>query len=463
MNIYCDFLKKYQRKTVQRTLRHFKGCSLLALDMGLGKSIIALSMIQELDKKALVICPASLKYNWLAEIEKFWPEKKPYICSGQKPPRTVFTKFDIFICNYEILQYWWKYFVSCGVKILVADESHFLKEKSAKRTKAALALSNTCEHRILLTGTPIENKPIELWSQLAVINKNYFPSWLLFAKRFNGAIKNNYGWQMTRATNTKELNKFLTEKCMIRLKKEDVLKELPPIVRQVVPVEIDNRTEYKKAEDDIISWIRQNNKNNLNLEKTRKAEAQVKLDKLKLISAKGKMKQVVDWVNENSPNFKIVLFCYHREILHELHARIKNHVFVPSEVKGIDRQNAVKKFQQDEDCRVFLTTIRVGNAGFTLTASNTTVFVQQDWNASKHRQAEARVHRIGQEADSVNAVYFVARDTVEEKIIRLIDTKDIDSTAVIDGKEVEENTLLTDILKSLKEKEVKNGRTTKCK
>lgn len=449
MNIFCENLKKYQRKTLQKTLRTFGGNSLLALDMGLGKSVIALSCIQELDKKALIVCPSSLKYNWVSEIEKFWPDLKPYVCCGRTPPKKPLSKVSVFICNYEILQFWKGFFIDCGIKVFVADESHFVKEKSAKRTKAALSISATCDHRILLTGTPIENRPVEIWSQLAIINPSFFPSWLLFAKRFNGAIRDNYGWRMTRATNTKELNEFLLKKCMIRLKKEDVLKELPPIVRQIIPVEIDNRKEYQKAEDDIIEWIRKNNTTNLDLERTRKAEAQVKIDKLKLIAAKGKMKSLVDWVNENSQNRKIVLFCYHREILSELHAKIKDHVYVPSEVTGVDRQNLVKKFQNDPSVRVFLTTIKVGGTGFTLTASDTTVFAQQDWTPSRHRQAESRVHRIGQNSDSVNAIYFFSRNTIEERIIRLIDTKDIDSTAVIDGREVEENTLLTDILHQL--------------
>lgn len=452
MNIFVDSLKKYQRTTVQKSLRRFDGKVLLALDMGLGKTVIALSCIQELEGRTLILCPASLKYNWANEIEKFWKEQTPYICQGQTPPRAKLDKVRIFICNYEILQYWRDWFAKSHIENLVADESHFLKEKSAKRTKAALYLSNQCKHRILLTGTPIENKPIEIWSQLALINRNFFPSWLLFAKRFNGAIRDNFGWRMTRATNTKELNRFLVDHCMIRIKKEEVLKELPPIVRQVIPIELDNRAEYRTAEDDIIAWIRKHNTTNLDLEKTRKAEAQVKLDKLKLIAAKGKIKQIVDWVNENSQNEKIVLFCYHREILNELHAKIKNHVFVPQEVSGIERQNAVTRFQKNEDIRVFLTTIRIGGTGFTLTASNTTVFVQLDWNPSKHAQAEARVHRIGQEADSVNAIYFIAKDTVEEKIMKLIDAKNIDSTAIIDGKEVDENTLLTDLLRTLSKK-----------
>lgn len=456
MSIYRDILKRHQRQTVQRTLRRFDGKALLALDMGLGKTVISLSIMQQLEAKTLIICPASLKYNWVAEFEKFLPDASPYICNGRTPPKSTLSKVDVFICNYEILQYWKGFFLECGLKLMVADESHYIKEKTAKRTKAAMLLANYIPYKVLLTGTPIENKPVELWSQLAIINKTFFPSWLLFAKKFNGAIRDNYGWRMTRATNTKELHDFLTQKCMIRMRKEDVL-DLPPIVRQVIPLQIKNRKEYEAAEDDIIAWLRRS-ASKLDLEKTRKAQAQVKLDKLKLIAAKGKLAEVIDWVNENSPNFKIVLFCYHREILFELHEKIRNHVFVPSEVRGVDRQNAVKKFQTDENCRVFLTTIRVGNAGFNLTASNTTVFVQEDWSASKHDQAEARVHRMGQEASSVNAIYFFAKDTIEERLIRLIDTKRVDCMAVIDGKEVEENSLLTDILKDLIKKERQNER-----
>lgn len=475
MNIYCDHLQKYQRKTVQRVIRHFDGSSLLALDMGLGKTVIGLSLIQELKEKTLIVCPASLKYNWVAEIEKFWPGKTPYICCGRKPPGSILSKVDIFICNYEILQYWKHFFIFCKVKMFIADESHFLKEKSAKRTKAAMVISNFVKYRVLLTGTPIENKPIEIWSQLAIINKSFFPSWLLFAKKFNGAVKNNFGWQMTRATNTKELNRFLTKKCMIRIRKEEVL-NLPPIIRQVVPVEIKNRAEYDKAEEDIIAWLRKHNTTGLDLEKTRKAEAQVKLDKLKLISAKGKLDQVAEWVNGNSPNFKIVLFCYHREILSELHLRIKNHVYVPSEVKGIDRQNCVKRFQTDDSCRVFLTTVRVGGTGFTLTASDTSVFVQLPWTSTLVEQAIARTHRIGTKAKSVNAIFFVSNNTVEQRIIKLLDTKAKDFNKVVNGnenendcdqvlgklfKDVDNDSLVTSLIKQFLKGEKEDGHETR--
>lgn len=441
-------LQGYQRKVVHDIFVKYHGQALLALDMGLGKSAISIAAMEHISECALIVCPASLKYNWLNEINKFYPQLIPYtyICEGRKP-NNIDSSTRCYICNYEVLWYWQGFFRD-KIKVLVLDESHFIKEKNAKRAKAALYLSAFAEYKILLTGTPIENKPIELWSQLAIINRNFFPSWLLFAKKYNGAVKDIYGWKMTRATNSKELNRFLSEKCMIRLKKEDVLKELPPITRQVYPVRIDNEREYKEAERDIITWIAKNSE--LDLKRAKKAEAQIKLDKLKLIAAKGKLAAIKEWVNGNSPNFKIVLFCYHREVLELFHQGIDNHVFVPSELDARGRQEAVARFQEDSKCRVFLTTIRVGGTGFTLTASHTTVFAQLDWNPSKHSQAESRVHRIGQSASSVDAIYFIARGTIEEKIISLIDTKAAETKAVIDGVQIESEDLLGSLLKELK-------------
>lgn len=444
-------LQKYQRGVFHDVLRKFNGRALLALDMGLGKSAISIAVLEHINECSLIACPASLKYNWLGEIRKFNPAllRETYICEGRRPIDSGI-EYKCYICNYEILPYWQDFFRG-RIKAMVLDESHFVKERSAKRTKAAIFLSLFVKYKILLTGTPIENKPVELWSQLAIINKGFFPSWLLFAKKYNGAVKDVWGWRMTRATNTRELNKFLLENCMIRLRKEDVLKDLPPVSRHVIPIPIDNAKEYDSAENDIIAWIAKNS--GLDIAKAKKAEALLRLDKLKLIAAKGKLAMIKEWVNENSQNMKLVVFCYHREILELLHKGIANHVFVPSELDAKGRQEAVSRFQDDDGCRVFLTTIRVGGTGFTLTASHTTVFTQLDWNPSKHGQAEARVHRIGQKADSVDAVYFIAKDTIEEKIINLIDTKAAETKAVIDGSAVEAEDLLGRLLK-----EMKNGK-----
>ena len=441
-------LRKYQIAGVNQIIKKFHCRALLADDMGLGKSLQAITVLRRVKYFPAVICvPAFLKYNWIQEIEKFAPELDVFICSGQTPNLPRKHRFQIYVINYDILQYWVSEFLKMQVQFLVFDESHFLKNKSAKRTKSALKLSQRTSRVLLMTGTPIENKPVEIFFQISLINTGIFPNWLKFAKRYNSCRRTMFGWQMGKAKNTQELNEILLNTCMIRRKKEDVLTELPPIIRQVIPVEIDNRQEYQEAEADIIDWISKNTE--LNVQKARKVEAQIKLDKLKMISGLGKINQIVEWLMEESQNQKLVVYCYHKRILAELDSKLKNHILFSAEIPTSERQGLVNLFQENEKKRIFLTTLKVGGTGLTLTASHTTVFIQLGWNPGLHDQCEARVHRIGQKSDSVNAIYFIAKDTVEEKILGLIDGKRSDIRKVIDGEEVEDTEILSNLLEQL--------------
>lgn len=440
--------KKYQAKGVKKILKKFKGRALLADDMGLGKSLQAIMVMIKLKQKVVITCPASLKYNWVDELLKFLPSETPFICSGQKPQRELI-KANIIICNYEILNHWKKCIKDSGVNLFIADESQCLKNGKAIRTKAAQYLCDNVDYRLLLSGTPIENNPAELFSQLKMIDKSLFPSYILFIKRYNGARKSMFGWQLHTATNTKELHKILKTNCMVRRKKCDVLKELPAKVRQVINVDIANRKEYDDAEKNIIKWIRRNT--DLNIKKAKKNKELAKLDKLKYIAAKGKLKVFCEWVNNQSPKEKLIVFCYNKKIVEAMALKLNDCVLVDSSKSSEERQVLVQRFQNDDSIRVFLTTIRVGGTGLTLTAASTTVFFQLDWNASRHDQAEDRVHRIGQTASSCNAIYFIARNTIEEKIIKLIDARRKSTSAIIDGEEVSKDELLTELMKELKE------------
>lgn len=441
-------LRRYQIAGVNQIIKKFDCRALLADDMGLGKSLQAITVLRRVKQFPAVVCvPAFLKYNWIAELTKFAPELTVYVCQGQtaKLPKK---QFQIYVINYDILQFWVNEFLKIKAQFLVFDESHFLKNKAAKRTKAALKLSQRTQRVLLMTGTPIENKPVEIFFQISLIDPGIFPNWLKFAKRYNSCRRTMYGWQMGKAKNTRELNEILLSRCMIRRKKEDVLTELPPIVRQVIPIDLDNWKEYREAEADIIEWVAKNT--DLNVQKAKKVEAQLKLDKLKYISALGKLDQITAWLEEESQNQKLVVFCHHKKILAELNSRLKNHILFSAEVNTNERQGLVDLFQTDPTKRIFLTTMRVGGTGLTLTASNTTVFVQLGWNPGLHDQCEARVHRIGQEADSVNAIYFIARNTVEDKILGLIDGKRSDIRRVVDGEDVEQNEILSNLLESFR-------------
>ncbi len=438
-------LRTYQIKGINQIIKKFNCRVLLADDMGLGKTLQVIKVLQRTDKfPAVICCPGYLKFNWLREFEKFAPEIEYRICNG----RTVknFGKFrGVYIINYEILQYWTKFFIDKGIQFYAFDESHFIKNPKAKRSKAALKLTQRCDSVVLMTGTPIENKPIDLFCQIQMINKTIFPSWLKFAKRYNSCYRSQYGWQMGKAKNTKELHNILVSQCMIRRRKDDVLTELPPKIRQVIPVQINNRKEYEFAKANIIQWMKENTE--LDINKTKKALQMAKIDKLKLITAMGKMDAVCDWIMNESENQKLVVSCFHKSILCMMEERLKNYVVLKSGVSNDERDQCVQRFQNKESVRIFLTTIGVGSTGLNLTAAHTTITTQLGWTPSKHNQFEDRVHRIGQESDRVNALYFIAQDTVEEDIMSLIDGKRNDINNIVDGHGSTGNEILTDLLK----------------
>jgi len=229
---------------------------LIADQMGLGKTMMALATLQNLSAyPALVVCPASLKLNWQRETRKWLIGKKTSVINGYGAG---YYKTDIVIINYDILAKHIEALKNIEFKAMVLDESHYIKSSKTQRTKVCRELSSNISVRLLLTGTPILNKPKELISQLQMIDRlDDFGGWWRFATRYCGAFKGRFGLWMEGAENLGELNSKLREKCMIRRKKEDVLKELPPKRVAIVPIEITNRAEYERAESEVISWLKE--------------------------------------------------------------------------------------------------------------------------------------------------------------------------------------------------------------
>lgn len=418
-------------------------------------TIQGLAVSEYFSNKTLIICPNPLKYNWVNEINKFIENANIFVCSGQKVSNIfVPDDADFYIINYEILQYWKDKLDKLKCNFLIVDEGHNIKDRITKKTKNVIKLSRKIPYILVMTGTPIENKPIDLWPQLMAINHKWFPSWLEFAKRYNGAVMGTFGWEMKSPTNVKELHDFLLKNCMIRRKKREVLKELPARNREVIALQIDNRREYNEADNDILNWIKKN-KPHLNLDKAAKCTALAKLDNLKLIAAKGKVRQVVEWINQNSPNIKIVVFCYHKEIMQLLQYHIKDSVSIYQEMPVKKRQEVIDDFQNNDKKRVFISTCKIGGTGLTLTASSLLVMMQYPWTASLIDQAESRIDRIGQTAESIDIIHFVGKDTVEEDIAEIIDSKLSASKRIIDGEEAEKTDLIMELLKRNKKRTCK--------
>lgn len=318
---------------------------------------------------------------------------------------------------------------------VLVSNCHYIKNQKAQRTKTVNKLAGGIPHLICLSGTPIINRPIEMFNSIKLIEPSLFPSFFQYAQKYCGATHNGYGWDFGGATNTEELHNKLTGSVMLRRLKSEVLKDLPAKIRTVIPLTLDNRKEYEKAKQETRDDIGGADG----------ADALVAIEKLKQVSIKGKMKQAIQWIHNFIDQEKLVVFCHHKDVVDELMKEFKD-IAVKVDGGTKHRQKAVDAFQNDPSIKLFIGTL-AAIEGLTLTAASSTCFLELWWSPGKHDQGEDRVHRIGQEADSVNAYYLVGVDTIEEDIAELLDEKRGVLASVLDGVEVEESSLLTELLK----------------
>lgn len=483
----------FQRAGIEYALKAKR--TFIADEMGLGKTIQALGVIHTAHATpALVVCPASLKYNWQRESEKCLPNIKVFVVENRNDgdwshvcnapaqfnmfragitdtvcKQCAFEEAEIYIINYDILSAGWEQgnkkrvkltpvmerIVARELECLVLDESHACKSTDAQRTCAArqIAKDGSIEYRLLLSGTPILNRPDELPSQLEIIDRlSDFGGWWKFMQRYCGANQKYIGrgktvWDFKGASNLQELNQLLRTSCFVRREKKNVLKELPDKQRTVIPIEITNRKDYERAERELIRWIHDKAKDDTKFlatiqhlseeeqemakrahavdkaEKARRAEELVRINELKQVAAKGQMAAVKEWVEEFlETGKKLVLFAYYKETQAELMKLFPDAAHVFGDDSAQERQQQVDRFQTDPDCPLIICSLSAGGVGITLTAASDVLTVELGWTPGLHDQAEDRCHRIGQK-DSVNAWYLIGRRTIFEDTYELIQAK----------------------------------------
>ena len=431
------------------------GRVLIADEMGLGKTVQALAYLYARPDlyPALVICPASLKLNWEKEAKAANFKGRIHIVSGKKPARL--PKAELYIVNYDIVSARINDLLALGCKVMILDESHYLKNKKALRTKAVLGgyRQNTpnlskIPRIIALTGTPIVNRPIEIYPVAKMIAPHVLPPFMTFARRYCGARHNGFGWDYTGATNTQELHKLLTDSFMIRRTKADVLTDLPDKRRSVIPMSMTKaaRSEYKKARDHFLGWLR--SVDPAKVSAAQRAEVLVQFQALKQLARRGKWEDTMNWIKDAAEtNGKLIVFAVHHEAIDLLMDGLEG--FNPVKIDGRDaqeaRQAAVERFQNDPTCRIFIGNIKAAGVGLTLTAADTVIFTELGWTPGELSQAEDRAHRIGQK-NAVSVYYLVASGTVEEEIAGLLSRKQRVLDSVLDGKDSDGSALLSELL-----------------
>ena len=442
----------YQLKGIARglELKRFMNCD----EPGLGKTLQSIATINLANAfPCLVICPSSLKINWQREWEKFTDKKAMVLTDKVRDTWTFFYQtgmHQVFIVNYESLK---KYFVqrikkaegwtlrdvefrnSINLfKSVIIDESHRCKSASTQQAKFCKGICTGKEWVIELTGTPVVNRPKDLIPQLAILNRmDDFGGYKPFVNRYCSGQR--------EASNLKELNFNLWKYCMFRREKSLVLTDLPDKIRQVNTCEITNRKEYMDAERDLIMYLQKyKDADDEKIEKALRGEVMVRINILRQISARGKVRDVIEFVKDFRENGKkIILFCSLHEVVDQLKRCFPTAVSVTGRDSQDEKQRAVDSFQNNPKADIIICSIKAAGVGLTLTASSNVAFVEFPWTYADCCQCEDRAHRIGQK-DSVTCYYFLGRRTIDEKVYRIIQEKKNIANAVTGSTEdIEEN------------------------
>lgn len=413
---------------------------ILADDMGLGKTVQALSFLQHYHEahdgamRALVVCPTTLIYNWENEIKKFTPSLEYYIHHGPLRSRSFeeLNKHHVIITTYGTLRSDIKTFVQIKLDYVILDESQAIKNPTSKITKAASLLN--AKHRLCMSGTPLQNNTFDIYAQMNFLNPGMLGSVEFFRQEFAIPI-DKFG----EAEQKDHLKKILYP-FILRRTKEQVAKDLPDKTETVLFCEMEDeqRRIYDAYRNDyrakIMGTIEEQgiHKSQLTilqgLMKLRQIcdSPAILNEEEKLPNHSIKLEELAREITESIGNHKALIFSQFlgmlalvREKLTELGVKFE---YFDGSTSAPDREKAIQAFQNNDETRVFLISLKAGGVGLNLTAADYVYIVDPWWNPAVEQQAIDRTHRIGQ-TKNIFAYRMICKDTIEDKIMQLQEKK----------------------------------------
>lgn len=416
---------------------NFGGC--LADDMGLGKTLQTIALIQKvlnvqkgqgIHKPNLIVSPASIVYNWFNELEKFTPNIKvfKYIGNERNKSFDYFDEYDVILTTYGLLRNDIEFFSKYQFYYIVLDESQMIKNPGSKIYSSVLKLQS--ERKLLLTGTPIENTLMDLWTQLNFVNRDMLGSQKFFKEYFVKGIERhdeNVASQLRR----------IIKPFIFRREKQEVAKDLPPLTEQVRYCKMSEpqgklyETEKSKVRNMIFETIEHDTfqKSKINV-----LQALMRLRQIANHPAlvegchgsSGKFEEVLRMLPNIIHHHKVLIFSSFVRHLDLFKDHFKKEGLKYSYLVGStsNREEVIKNFQDDDDCKLFLISIKAGGVGLNLTQADYVFILDPWWNPAVENQAVSRAHRIGQ-TNNVTVYRFISENTIEEKIQKLQQKKNL--------------------------------------
>jgi SWI/SNF-related matrix-associated actin-dependent regulator 1 of chromatin subfamily A len=431
---------EYQREGICFGLEHKR--IIIGDEPGLGKTLQSIGIVDTANAyPCLVICPSSLKINWQREFEKFTDKSALVLDNNVRTTWGYLLSMGVHqvaIVNYESLRKFFVWDIRGGkqfrlkdvvfnpqiqaFKSIIIDESHRVKDPSAQQTIFTKGLSVGKDWCILLSGTPVVNRPEDLIAQLSIMNR---------LGEFGGRAKfmadyctDPKGKTAEPAVPLSELSRQLYDTCMIRREKAKVLPQLPDKTRVDLYIEISNDKEYNLAAEDLAAYLQEYTEcTDWEIRRKMRMEALVKFMTLRSLATKGKIAQAVDFIRTFlDSGKKLIVFCSLHEIVDELQKVFPRAVTVTGRDSAVNKQASVDAFQNNPNVQLIICSIKAAGVGLTLTAASDVAFIELAWTYADCCQCEDRAHRIGQK-DNVTCYYLLGRGTIDHTIYRLIHRK----------------------------------------
>lgn len=442
-------------------------------DMGLGKTPQGIATaIGHNEWPILVVCPKSLRLNWRKEFHE-WTDKKVMV--GDNRNMKYIKRFveedmcHVLVLNYDgLIKYFGKDIkkttdgkllvkvdeqLSKIFKFMIVDEAHECRNPKTKKHKVVKKVGEHISKKLLLTGTPLVNKPEDLAALLDIIGQlDHFGGMYAFKQRYSGITKENFGGGGT-AQNLQELNIKLRSLCFIRRQKNQVLKELPDKIRSMKQVELSNRKEYDHAYLNLLDYLVSKGENQDRLDSAARAMILAQMQMLKKLSGLGKIEEFAEFAKSMiEQGEKLVVFVWHKELIQELRKHFLDLLEISGDVSDDEIEISKAKFQMEAEHGLIVLTYQRGYAGHTLTASSNWCALELPWNYAILTQAEDRIHRIGQ-LNTVYCHYFLGQDTIDERIFEIIESKRQIGNEATGSTESIETIIQNELIKKLSEAE----------
>lgn len=431
---------EYQREGICFGLEHKR--IIIGDEPGLGKTLQSIGIVDTANAyPCLVICPSSLKINWQREFEKFTDKSALVLDNNVRTTWGYLLSMGVHqvaIVNYESLRKFFVWDIRGGkqfrlkdvvfnpqiqaFKSIIIDESHRVKDPSAQQTIFTKGLSVGKDWCILLSGTPVVNRPEDLIAQLSIMNRlGEFGGRAKFIADYCTDPKDKTA---EPAVPLSELSRQLYDTCMIRREKAKVLPQLPDKTRVDLYVDISNDKEYNLAAEDLAAYLQEYTEcTDWEIRRKMRMEALVKFMTLRSLATRGKIAQAVDFIRTFlDSGKKLIVFCSLHEIVDELQKVFPRAVTVTGRDSAVSKQASVDAFQNNPNVQLIICSIKAAGVGLTLTAASDVAFIELAWTYADCCQCEDRAHRIGQK-DNVTCYYLLGRGTIDHTIYHLIHRK----------------------------------------